>query len=246
VYLLAKNKIKMSIPYFQVPNDIFDLDIKVRDNNLIRELRTSEKLVYIYLCRCGNQGSDAFPSYNTIADKCGISRRKAIDAIKLLYDNGLLLKANRTKDNGDNSSNIYEVILPSATIAPPPSATIAPPSATIAPYKEPLYKEQDFEKEPPVYIPLKRADICQENLYVIFYNECFERYMKREHPKVTQEQINYIERSISKLRSEDIDFNNWQEAVLEHFQKLPKKNNGNILAFLKASFRYFEVNLDIA
>jgi hypothetical protein len=108
------------------------------------------------------------------------------------------------------------------------------------------YTEYLLTNNKDIYIPLKRADICQENLYVIFYNECFERYMKREHPKVTQEQIDYIEVCINQLKNKDIDFNNWQEAVNEHFKKLPKKNNGNILAFLKASFRYFEVNLDIA
>jgi hypothetical protein len=32
-----------------------------------------------------------------------------------------------------------------------------------------------------------------------------------------------------------------EEKVVEHFDNLPKKNNGNILAFLQASFRYFEV-----
>ena len=135
---MEKSQVKLNVPYFQVPNDIFDLDIKVKDpvTGEKRELRTSEKLVYIYLCRCGNQGNNAFPSYTRIGEKCGISRRKAIDAVKLLFDNGLLIKQVRPKDNKDNETNIYEVIAPSAMVAPGPSAMTAPPSAMVAPKKK--------------------------------------------------------------------------------------------------------------
>jgi hypothetical protein len=58
VIKLGKQKIKMEVPYFQVPNAIFEMD----------NLNLYEKSVYIYLCRCGNHGAQAFPSYQTIAD----------------------------------------------------------------------------------------------------------------------------------------------------------------------------------
>lgn len=101
------NRINMDIEYFQVPNEIFDLDIeidtdqrkKVKGNKEIvpvkRPLKTYEKLIYIYLCRRANQGSQAFPSYNDIAKKCAIGRVTAIEGVTNLIKNGLLEKMPR-------------------------------------------------------------------------------------------------------------------------------------------------------
>jgi hypothetical protein len=86
----------MKIPYFQVPNWIFDQ---------AENLTEHEKITLIYLCRCGNQGATAFPSLPTIGQKCGFSRRTAATAIKGLIDKGYLIKHNRT-----GTSNIYEVV----------------------------------------------------------------------------------------------------------------------------------------
>jgi DNA-binding transcriptional ArsR family regulator len=108
-------KIRMDVPYFQVPNSIFDLDIIIsvdetvrgRKMKVNREMRASEKLIYIYLCRCANQGSRAFPSYADIARKCGISKRTAIRAIEVLRENGFLKKFSRRLQ-----SNVYELAEP--------------------------------------------------------------------------------------------------------------------------------------
>jgi len=108
-------KIRMNVPYFQVPNSIFDLDIIISVDEVVhgrkmrinREMRASEKLVYIYLCRCANHGSRAFPSYADIARKCGISKSTAIRAIEVLRENGFLKKFSRQLQ-----SNVYELVEP--------------------------------------------------------------------------------------------------------------------------------------
>ena len=153
--------IKFEVPYFQAPNGIFDLKLDIKANS---------KLVYLYLCRCGNRGADAFPSYNMIAEVCGIGKRTAIDCVQELVDVNLLYKEGRKNEKGEATSNLYIVNTPdkatctrltkelikakkktrkkgSATDAPLKnenlgSATDAPPSATDAPYKELLIKNQ--------------------------------------------------------------------------------------------------------
>ena len=109
-------KIRMNVPYFQVPNSIFDLDLIIsavedvhgrKKMKINREMRASEKLIYIYLCRCANQGSRAFPSYADIAKKCGISKRTAMRAIEVLVENGFLKKFPRQLQ-----SNVYELTAP--------------------------------------------------------------------------------------------------------------------------------------
>lgn len=166
------DRIKMEIEYFQVPNGIFDLDIniaveerkKVKGNKKVttitRPLKTYEKLIYIYLCRCGNQGNQAFPSYNTIAKNCGIGRKTAIEAVANLIKNGLLEKRTREKEGAsENNSNIYFVLKPQKELSgsvhsAPPSALSTPPlvrqahhpSVPGAPKKE-LLKKNNIKKE---------------------------------------------------------------------------------------------------
>ena len=90
-------EVNYPVPFFQCPNAIFDDE----------KLKTYEKLVYVYICRCGNN-STAFPSYNTIAKKCSISRMSAIRAIDKLCEDGYILKKQRY--NGyENYSNVYEI-----------------------------------------------------------------------------------------------------------------------------------------
>lgn len=107
--------IQCEIPYFQVPNNIFDLDFQVTVNQRIRKkgikevkeirrsLKANEKIVYIYLCRCGNNGKSIFPSYSAIAKKCGISRSAAIEIIEILKNNNIIFKKKRER----GTSNIY-------------------------------------------------------------------------------------------------------------------------------------------
>jgi predicted transcriptional regulator len=94
--------LRYSVPYFQTPNAIYDNDIP--------NLTVYDIAVYQYIVRCGNN-STAFPSYNTIAKKCRISRRKAIDTISHLIGLGLLEKETLTKKNG-NQKNIYSIFTP--------------------------------------------------------------------------------------------------------------------------------------
>lgn len=129
-----KSKSKMKEPYFQTPNAIFDLDVTA-----------TEKLVLIYFYRCGNQGSRIYPSYKTIAEKCGISRRTVISTIKKLEAKNLIEVSRRRKNNKDNYSNLFK--LPSEIIALGASETISPASETVAPNKELNYKELYLEEE---------------------------------------------------------------------------------------------------
>lgn len=73
------------------------------------DLTIYEKMTYIVLARHANSESTCFPSYNTIAQKAGCSRRKVIDCISSLEKKNLIKKEIR-KSEGDFSSNIYQVM----------------------------------------------------------------------------------------------------------------------------------------
>jgi predicted transcriptional regulator len=94
------DKLIADVPFFQAPNSIFECE----------DLNIYEKIVYIYLCRCGNNAK-AFPSYNTIAKKCGIGRTKAVESVSSLIKKNYITKTTRTNPGtSQNFSNIYEVI----------------------------------------------------------------------------------------------------------------------------------------
>ena len=79
--------------------------------------------------------------------------------------------------------------------------------------------------------------------FINIYLQHFKRAMGKEHVRVSDKQLNHIMCQIHNLESFEIHEEEWEEKVIEHFDNLPISNNGNILAFIKASHRYFEVNM---
>ena len=88
--------------FFKVPDNVFECGLKKH-----------ELLVYFYLAKCSNRDNTAFPSYQTIADKCNMTKKSAIEAVKVLEKIKLLGKTTRRNDAAEgcclNLSNVYTV-----------------------------------------------------------------------------------------------------------------------------------------
>ena len=83
-------------------------------------------------------------------------------------------------------------------------------------------------------IPLLRG----EDDFLDFYLDEHKRQLGKDHARVTRKQLQTIMDGIKEIQ-EYVEHEEWVSGVKDHFEKLPKSNNGNILAFLKASYRYF-------
>ncbi len=129
--------------FFLGPNEIFDNE----------SVSVHEKLTYLYLCRCANNSTAAFPSYATIAVKCSISRRKAIECVEQLIEKKLLLKTVR-RGEAKNMSNLYKIL----RVGAPPALGGAHGALVVvqdmhqggahgAPYKELIINNHSY-KEP--------------------------------------------------------------------------------------------------
>lgn len=81
-----------------------------------------------------------------------------------------------------------------------------------------------------------------ESEYVDSYLSIMNLYGYK-HKRVNERNLNYILSGIDTLVDYGIDINMWSESAHEHFRKLPKNNDGDIVAFLIASKRYFDVDL---
>lgn len=82
--------------------------------------------------------------------------------------------------------------------------------------------------------------------FLSFYLNQYQIKFNKNHPRITPEQEDYINSSIETLKEYGIEYDQWEESVTDYFDNLPKRNNGNILAFLKASKRFFDVDLETA
>ena len=105
----------------------YDMGFTQMPNNILRShtLKPLHKVVLSVICSYSNSSNIAFPSYQTIADDSGISRRKVIDVISELVTLGCIKKTERISSKGDHTANDYEVLigrsdfsLPGETSAP--------------------------------------------------------------------------------------------------------------------------------
>ncbi|MFH0624730.1 helix-turn-helix domain-containing protein, partial [Proteus mirabilis] len=67
---------------------------------------TAQKMVLLKLADNANDKGECFPSYETIARHCEISRQSAINHIKSLCKKGFVRKVTRKTDKG-HTSNLY-------------------------------------------------------------------------------------------------------------------------------------------
>lgn len=89
----------------------------------------------------------------------------------------------------------------------------------------------------------KYLTLKDEDEYIKTYLKYFRQKKNKQHMRVTTEQREWIINQIEHLRSYEVTAADWEEQVREHFENLPKKNNGNIIAFLHASQRRFDIGI---
>lgn len=76
------------------------------------ELTALEKLVYCVLCAFSdNNTRSCYPSYNTIAEKVGCSKKAAIQCVASLCEKGWIQKMEQRTKKGGHRSNLYFLFL---------------------------------------------------------------------------------------------------------------------------------------
>ena len=123
--------------FFQTDNDIYD--------NTPEGMNHFEQCVYIYLCRCGNQGADAFPGYNTIARKCMIGRMTAIRAIRGLESKGFITIA---KSQGCSNQYTLNPLTSTLEIPLPVPHRYSPSTPQVLPPVPHGHPKKNHKKEP--------------------------------------------------------------------------------------------------
>jgi len=187
---------------FIVPVDILD----------VPDLSSSEKLVYIVLRSYVNPTDPtAFPSYETIAKKASLSRRRVIDIVKSLEEKGLMKKEIRltvTKDRKiKNTSNLYTLVTPrrktaSETISPPLVKPFHPGSETISPdhnhLTKPLLNMNDCLSEP------DKSNEIYESLKKHVPTNCYWDYIPLSEPYIDEIYVMLLNQFPTQLSTEAV------------------------------------------
>ena len=93
---------KLARPFVMVEKDVL----------FSPELTALEKLVYCVLCAFSdNNTRSCYPSYNTIAEKVGCSKKTAIQCVASLCEKGWMQKMKQRTKKGGHRSNLYILVL---------------------------------------------------------------------------------------------------------------------------------------
>ncbi len=173
-----------------------------------------------------------------------MSQRKAKEVVKELEALGLLNKERRWGEKG-SQSNIYIVVSPmdipkagpkeSAHDALTPVHDMHPGGAHGAQYKELLYKEPSDKEKGYIDLPI------DAHRFIDIYDDHFFDYFFAKHPKISQEQYEFIMDNLDRLEEFNVSEEDFAEAVKDHFATLPETNNGSIIAFIHTFRRRFDI-----
>jgi len=251
-------------------NPIYDLlradGSIVINKNLIFSLGLHESIIYaelvsryIYFADKDNLTEDGY-FFNTITDLqsgTGLGEKPQRTAIKNLEKLGLIDKNLRgippkryfkVVDNSELLTNLLRKgkeikaeILAESQLRPYAGIKDSQVAELKTPYGLCNNTKSNNTKEiiKKAYIDLPIDGHIFFNIYGRYFYEKFDK----RHMKLTEEQFNEISRRVSELSS-CIDTDTYIEGVYDHFHNLPKSNNGNIIAFLKATMRYFTVHTE--
>jgi len=237
--------------YYKVPKDLCEnpcykhaltSDAKLIYSLLLDRMELSRKNKWV------NDRGEIFLLYTkeNIAETLGITESTTYKAFKIL-ESCKLIKQERQGMNLPNKIYIGKVDSTFSIASNPQLAR----TCKICRSGCVNYGGQDMQNTESNYTELSETEKSETESIHLAANEIFlscylqEYHSKfcKQHPKVTNEQKAYINKSIRLLKEYDIEYYTWARAVGKHFNNLPKSNNGNILAFLRASHRYFEIVL---
>lgn len=93
--------------------------------HLIPKMVGSTVKVYIAICKFANKKGQCYPSYTTISEWAGISRRQVMRSIQELEELKVLTVVPQNRIGGSQTSNLYQLQQPkgSDTHVTPPSDT---------------------------------------------------------------------------------------------------------------------------
>lgn len=100
--------------------------ITVPNKNALQGLDPLAQLLFVWLCSYANEDGACYPSISRLASDCGVSRDTVMRKLELLCEAQLLQKEPQFK-NGQQTSNLYQIMLMGGSTQQPPQSHTATP-----------------------------------------------------------------------------------------------------------------------
>lgn len=84
--------------------------IKAQEITLNEQMTVKAKAIYQYLAYRSNKEHTCFPALKTIARECSLSVSTVQRGIRELLNDGFIRKKHNYRENGSQTSNVYELI----------------------------------------------------------------------------------------------------------------------------------------
>jgi DNA-binding transcriptional MocR family regulator len=84
---------------------------------MCKSLHPYQQVIMAWLCKHANNDGYCFPSLATLAEECGMSKRSIIRHLEELEKMQYIKKNQRHTNEGDNTSNMYQVVLQSKVVS---------------------------------------------------------------------------------------------------------------------------------
>lgn len=157
------------------------------------QLSAHEIAVYVVLCAyASSTDKSCFPSYQTIGEKAGISRRKAIDVIAALTARELIEKHTQQSGAGDPTSNLYVIKTLAPAQAPTDNSKNSPaaPVDVVENHVENVCNEASGEDSAPEVVQDKHHPNAQDSLPVVQEIHYGSAYPAPELESINQNYLN--------------------------------------------------------
>ena len=220
--------------FYQMPKFLFKGDFKELSNDarvLYSLLRDRHQLSIKN--KWVNKNNEVYMIYTRLemADMLGITDKPTLKAVNLLIKLNLLEEARQ----GLNKPNLLYLT----------HVTVGNTGYGISPYLDtvicPPSKTDSIKTEKKVLHHLSELNNEYVNAYIEMMN-----YYGYKPKRVIEDNIQYIEKTINDILDSDVDMELWNDNVNEYFKQLRNSNSnneGDILAFIKASKRIFDVDI---
>ena len=99
-----------------------------------QRIKGTAKLVLLALADCANDDGKCWPGIETVSKKCGIGRNTAIDNIRKLEKQGLIISKRRYTEEGRRTSNLYKLSISPESVR---TEYLRKEKSTLSPVSEP-------------------------------------------------------------------------------------------------------------
>ncbi len=144
-----------------------------------QDLKPTPKIILLALADYANDHGECWPGINSLCEKSGITRSTLKRNLQILEDDGVIVRRERKRNNGSQTSNRYFLNLGGVQNGLPPGPQVDPPEPSLKYIDKGAKKSKtkipnDFAPSPETvaFCIKNRPDVNLEHFTLMFIENC--------------------------------------------------------------------------